>query len=305
MQTATGQSSIKMTTMTSTKRQPAADGTATSTMISWEEFLIWSLCRSLLVKTVAMTARFQFCWWIRTGPLHAEESTCINLLFDVKCVILIPTDLNLHWQDMHAIAVAAAGPFLKHLILFQGTCEGKCESYMSPVSDFFWGYHVSGFQAVINKNIKSFFQRSGLHCWWAQPRRFSWPETSEDSRIRALCGAFVADSLDWGVFGEYGLPSFKDNNFRSIHENSCDFLGGSILMFLVASIILFETSSWYRGREGIGKTSGLGQRRRQAGSHDFLSTDCITIILYFAILLFIFLQSKGNGWLPCKLKTLP
>ena len=128
MQTATGQSSIKMTTMTSTKRQPAADGTATSTMISWEKFLICSLCRSLLVKTVAMTARFQFCWWIRTGPLHAEESTCINLLFDVKCVILIPTDLNLHWQDMHAIAVAAAGPFLKHLILFQGTCEGKCES---------------------------------------------------------------------------------------------------------------------------------------------------------------------------------
>lgn len=275
MQTATGQSSIKMTTMTSTKRQPAADGTATSTMISWEKFLIWSLCRSLLVKTVAMTAPFQFCWWIRTGPLHAEESTCINLLFDVKCVILIPTDLNLHWQDMHAIAVAAAGPFLKQLILFQGTCEGKCESYMSPVSDFFWGYHVSGFQAVINKNIKSFFQRSGLHCWWAQPRRFSWPETSEEFPIRGfalLCGAFVADSLDWGVFGEYGVPSFKDNNFRSIHENFCDFLGGSMLMFLVASIILFENSSWYRGREGIGKTSGLGQRRRQVGNRDILST---------------------------------
>ena len=45
-----------------------------------------------------------------------------------------------------------------------------------------------------------------------------------------------------------------------------------MLMFLVASIILFENSSWYRGREGIGKTSGLGQRRRQVGNRDILST---------------------------------
>lgn len=28
-------------------------------------------------------------------------------------------------------------------------------------------------------------------------------------------------------------------------------------------------------------------------------------MLYFSILFSIFLQSKGNGWLPCKLKTLP
>ena len=113
----------------------------------------------------------------------------------MNCVILIPTDLNLHWQDMHAIAVAAAGPFLKHLILFQGTCEGKCESYMSPVSDFLWGYHVSGFQPVTNKNIKSLFKGLGFTVGELNPADSHGLKPQRNSRF-ADFGAFVADSLD-------------------------------------------------------------------------------------------------------------